>query len=499
MQFEKNDKFPPTSSNGRSQLPNFEELQQLLPIFDPHSALSLNSVEWVEEVENVAVLNNWKESFTLSCASLRLESDAKLWFQMSMRHCNNWNEFKYEFIRIFPSSKHPSQFIKELFQRSKKDSECFEYYVYDVAKIAGKCNLDIQTTISYIISGLPDVRMRNRLIAYNCKSLTELLSRIQTINYNLEQQAKWNDPDGAKTKDHDLQKLPPVNKRRLNEPSQTPAPKKYELGRAGNVNCEWKELIRTVKVNNVYLEAFIDLASKYTTLQSSVFKKNSWKLQHTDVVLGGMTKVLGMTCQEVTIDQVKMLIEIMIVDDSQGLPMVLGRNFLQNPNVSVVTRFGSIQVNFVEAASSMAKPIPNPNPESKKKKLSKSVRRMLRRQEEQLKAEQAKKNVQNEVQTKVDKKEIEIKEEVKDLADNRPSIKSGNKQFDQSQQDLRCKVNKQLLDGIKKEDKLKSFKRQDDYKINNNNNDTINNNENVPVDPRIILQLLNNIGVEFLD
>ncbi|XP_055920349.1 uncharacterized protein LOC129951972 [Eupeodes corollae] len=350
-----------------------DDIKILLPPFNPNSSLSLNSQEWVDEVENMSALQNWSDEHTLLYASLRLEDDAKLWF--CTNKWNNWKQFKSKLVSQFPTSKHLSQYLEKLLKRHKEDGESFDDYVNDVVQLAGKCNFTLPTAIHYIISGLSDANMRNRLIAYNCTSIQEVLSRIQTITFNQEQEAKWTNSEEPKPT------LPP--KKPPPPPTAAPAPADVEFHPNYPTlknEAEWSDLVVTVKVADVLLTAFVDLSSKYTTLQSSEFRKHSWKLRQHDVkALGfrlGLSKVLGKTIKTVIAGQVEMLIEILVVEDNfQSYPIILGRNFLHNKNVCIVKSFQSCEINFVDTPKSTT-PIPTPQstapPKNKKKKRSRN-------------------------------------------------------------------------------------------------------------------------------
>lgn len=112
-------------------------------------------------------------------------------------------------------------------------------------------------------------------------------------------------------------------------------------------------LTKNIKVGNFTVRAFLDLGADCSTLRSEDACKNNCRQESCNVTLngfgGGTTSSMAKTHQMVTVGDVTMPIDIYIVDNnSQDVPMILGRNFLDSPRVRVIKEFGSLEVKNIE-------------------------------------------------------------------------------------------------------------------------------------------------------
>ena len=116
-----------------------------------------------------------------------------------------------------------------------------------------------------------------------------------------------------------------------------------------NTNENVNECYQVIKVGEVELNAFLDLGSDCTTMQASVANDLKWNYDGNNTILkgfgGGSYKSRGSLNKIIEINNVKLLTDIMVVDDKfQDVPVLVGRNFLNHPSVMVIKRYGTLIV-----------------------------------------------------------------------------------------------------------------------------------------------------------
>ncbi|XP_055847894.1 uncharacterized protein LOC129913311 [Episyrphus balteatus] len=322
----------------------------------------------------------------------------------------NWTQFKTNLVIDFPSSTDSSDVLVSLMERKKKADESYESFVYAMLALGRRGNFSTKSIIQFIISGLGDPALIENVAMAKCASIGELLELLNSLS-KIRAQVKSRDKfDGSAKHKVSHQKTingsrnnvwPPVQghtrdvhcfkckslghfardcKKNFNQPkssSQQVCFNCKELGHFARncratkrrpfaaidgppnkirrlVNNQQNEggLIKEIKVGDFKIKAFLDLGADCSTLKLVEANKYNVKRQHCHEVLngfgGGTTSSTAKTHQTVTVGDVTMPIDIYIVEDnSQDVPMILGRNFLDSPRVRVVKEFGSLAIENV--------------------------------------------------------------------------------------------------------------------------------------------------------
>ena len=121
----------------------------------------------------------------------------------------------------------------------------------------------------------------------------------------------------------------------------------HKMQTVKNTGEQNNDCYQKVKVDDVELDSFVDLDSDCTTIQASVVDKLNWVYEKSKVVLkgfgGGSYETFGSLNKVIEINDVKLMTNLTVVDDSfQDVSILVGRNFLNHPSVMVIKRFGTL-------------------------------------------------------------------------------------------------------------------------------------------------------------
>lgn len=136
-------------------------------------------------------------------------------------------------------------------------------------------------------------------------------------------------------------------------------PSKESIPSSLRTSRNLSELLKPVRIDNVYVTALVNLASDCTTLQKSEFEKHEWKMTPCNLELStfgsSSSRTLGKIFKNVCVDEVSLNIDILVVeDDIQDFPLVLGSNFLDSPSICVIKKYRSLEIKWVDSKVDVA-------------------------------------------------------------------------------------------------------------------------------------------------
>ncbi|XP_059619964.1 uncharacterized protein LOC132263959 [Phlebotomus argentipes] len=161
-----------------------EEIEALIPAFEPGKEGSLLASEWLRKVDNVAALYGLKPQRMLLTAIIRLQGSAKVWYEGNEVNIRDYKHFKVELTKNFPQKLTAADVHKVLTGRKRRSDESVETYFHDVVKQARRIKLDDASIRDYLINGVSDVLTRGLLAAAPQGPLTDFLVYMKKVETN---------------------------------------------------------------------------------------------------------------------------------------------------------------------------------------------------------------------------------------------------------------------------------------------------------------------------
>lgn len=365
------------------------DAKALIPEFKSSNDM-ISSSQWLQQVESLKEIYGWNETATLFYAASQLKEAARFWYESQQAKINTWQSFKSELLQSFPPAVDESAIHIQLLSRVKRPDETMENFFYNIVAIGKRANLTEKTIMTYIISGLGDDQVKNVLAVSHCSTLTQLLEQIKNYD-SIRQQLNTRERFAMKrtrtntetsglarqenpTHQKDTTRRDIVCYRcgkkvhysfRCRFPHSTGAIKentfsfkKNEPQMRGERNVKaiqaqiaphTSSYVQYVILEGIELRAFIDLGSDCTTLQISVARNHKWQYDSCNIKLNGFTGgsclAAGRMVKKLSINAIEIEGEILIVPDaSQDISMIVGRNFLDNPQIEIMKCAGKLEI-----------------------------------------------------------------------------------------------------------------------------------------------------------
>lgn len=372
-----------------------QEIKTIVPEFDPSNS-TYTSVTWLNNIESLKMIYGWNDRLTLFYATARLAGAAASWYIARQTEIIDWEKFKIELINSFPSTIDTSSILLKIMTRKRETNECIEKYFYDMVALGKKINLPEKTVIKHIISNINNEVMSTILMSFNhtditlnqllrhikqCEEIqeTERQSKLLHHKFTFPKQKQFAKSENRfhpfknnqKTKNNTDRKY---NERRCYKCNQighlantcsTKVEKKcYNCNNVGHISRDCKlrgvkkiekkdpllknELYRFVYLEGKKILAFLDMGSECTTLRLSDAHKLDYKIfENCESILCGFGgekhQVIGRIHKNIKVDNFEFKTEILVVEDqTQSIPMIIGKNFMDNPGLKIVKRLGRL-------------------------------------------------------------------------------------------------------------------------------------------------------------
>ncbi|EAT40931.1 AAEL007380-PA [Aedes aegypti] len=165
----------PSGSNSvvlTERVPDFREIREYVTPFDPKLPSCPSAEVWVKGIDETGDVYTWSAAMRLHCARLSLSGCAKLWFAGCHAVIKNWDEFKAEIVKGFPSAKNPIYYHNLLSSRKWKSGETVEEYVYEMLAMGRKGGFTEETIWTKIVC--ETLRDDDRESVYSARSVRRI-------------------------------------------------------------------------------------------------------------------------------------------------------------------------------------------------------------------------------------------------------------------------------------------------------------------------------------
>lgn len=350
----------------------------LIPEFDPESE-ECTVRAWLKKIEQLGDIHNWDDKTKSFHLQEKLRGQARKWYNRLESYDYEWHEWKTLLVRAFPKHRDYCNVLEEMLNRKKLPTESMTKYYQDKVALCFQSKLSDSASVSCIIKGLPATLQANAR-AYQCERPDELYEGFLSAldDYRLpipESRQPYREPRTAERKlipvntdteacprckktGHLLRFCPlpdqrtcykcgiqghiaprcPGNKKDSNDDKQV-----KDIKLLQNYNEVYK---KTVKINGVFVRAYLDTGSQVNVLATQVSQLLSLPVQPTSVVLkgfsGGMITSRGEVQFKMLIDGLEMDTKVFLTDiDMNGVNLLIGQPTINQQGVSLIVRNGS--------------------------------------------------------------------------------------------------------------------------------------------------------------
>ncbi|XP_055615396.1 uncharacterized protein LOC129761688 [Toxorhynchites rutilus septentrionalis] len=171
-----------SANENMPRLPDIRELQEYVTVFDPSSPTCASAEMWVKLIDDTGDSYNWSNELRLHCARLNLGGCAKLWLEGYQEATRDWESFKTEIVKGFPTKKNLVYYHNLMSARKWKPNEAVEEYVYEMAAMGRKGGFTEDVIVTYIMSGLKSFLQKSGLAVYRTETVQGLLEQLRWVD-----------------------------------------------------------------------------------------------------------------------------------------------------------------------------------------------------------------------------------------------------------------------------------------------------------------------------
>lgn len=325
-----------------------------IPVFDPDNE-AFNSRQFVDKLDELGKVQKWNEEELKFNFVTHLEGQAKSWQINSNRMMNPWNNVKRTFINTFPPQMDYHKKLKELMGRLMNQNESLKTYIMHKTILCNQAEIFGRRAVSCIIEGLAQHtdEVKRSANGRNLGTPEELLAYLAEV----EAQEKEKVKAAIKTKISEAQAqtkpaIPPL----MSEASIILAHEVAKQRLQMNANCmkeghtssvvpAKRQIIPKhcieVSINGITFQGYNDLSSSCVAMREVDAKIANIQFQRHITCIRGFgnasVTALGEARVIIRVDKVMISFEISIVPNAaQDMPVVIGRNFRNHPDVRYV-------------------------------------------------------------------------------------------------------------------------------------------------------------------
>ena len=161
----------------------FKDVEESMSTFSGED--NTNVRNWIEEFEEMALLCDWVDVQKIVYAKRLLRGSAKLFVRHEKRG-ETWSRLKKALTREFSKVVSSHKVHKELARQKKKSDESYEEYTYRMLDIAAQADVEIESTIQYIIDGIRDDEV-NKTVLYGARTIRQLKTKFSYLRDHADQ------------------------------------------------------------------------------------------------------------------------------------------------------------------------------------------------------------------------------------------------------------------------------------------------------------------------
>lgn len=331
--------------------------QDSIPIFDPQTS-KLTARQWIVELSNLGTKNKWTAEEKKYYMSLKLAGAAKQWYQATRKVDDDWFTIKRQFYLAFPCDMDYVQLLDNMMKRTKQKEESYAAYFESKMSLLNSCEITGAKAVSCVIGGFLDPNVRGKAFRQNFTDISELYEFVKSEE---QHQAKPKQPKhrvrhrnkdcfNCGDKAHPIAKCPVRRHPTLNgeilSKSDTPV---LLFGSMGSVPPVDKYFC-DVGINGIVFRGYIDFKSEMITVRQETaeickLSVTPAPIKSVQTFNGSFVTVIGQAQATVCVDQGGAAVTICVVrDDVQCIPVIIGRNFFQQPNVLFAEEENAVHV-----------------------------------------------------------------------------------------------------------------------------------------------------------
>lgn len=356
------------------------DVSGIIPEFDPSNKECVSVRKWIAMCEKLKSVYNFSETILLFASIKKLKGNANLWYESVANVIESWDVFRDMIVREFDKSKDIADVHFQLANKKRKSSESLTEFIYNIRKISSEIDLDDQTIIKYVLSGLNehDEKIKYALAVQNFKSVSELIDRVkkfENVSYYKSDKTTRHENTYYRSEHKSINRENYDNRNKNNclkcnsnnhstrycpkgsvcsfckEPGhyETKCLKKNppnNIKRIENADCEY---VKQVLINDIPVRAFVDLGSDCVTVIKSVVPRLNIIVRDYNKILKGFgnssVKILGISEIKLEIDNIIFHVEAYVVDDiCQTDPVMIGRSALDRNGIIIIKHFKNLQI-----------------------------------------------------------------------------------------------------------------------------------------------------------
>ena len=367
-----------------------QEARNSIPTFNPDDSHQ-NIETWLEKIEDLRRMYGWDEVTTSTFMTGRLQGLARKWYDSLPSVALSWEQWKNSITNAFKDRTELPVRLTKMLARKKEPAENMGDYFYDKAALVTACGFKGSDAVQCIAAGIyddaiqaaiklsafqsPD-ELRTYLASYDTPRLSERnKERVEYKKPFKSRQHRSHSHHREKTENHrnfskselkkagkdggcfkcgerghyarDCGELPDKSKKSISEKQ------------VRKINTSGKKLdsrFFDVLINDQQLRAYVDLGSEAVTIRKSEAEKLKLEITPSKVVLrgygGSSIQPYGLMKAVIKVDLAVAEVEALVVPDNlQEVPMIIGQSFTDQPHVVVLQKEGSLRLFENDAAA----------------------------------------------------------------------------------------------------------------------------------------------------